>query len=129
MKELAQLKARIDKVFKPLTFNDKRHIYYWNGVKVFRSITKQVEEHVEKFDADKVVYGGKTLIQLSAAKQSKLRGVPVTEHELRHEWQTSCKTGQELGTETHDYMEYYDGLKIADTPQKVAGIKFHLITM
>lgn len=122
---LSNLQKRIYEPFKPLTFDEKKHIYYWYGEKVKKSVSAKVNEHCEKFEADKYVGNtGKTLIQLSAIKQSRLRGTTVTEHELRHEWQTTCKTGQELGTETHDYLEYYNGSKIADTPQKKAGVKF-----
>lgn len=121
---LPHLQKKILEPFKPLSFDAERHIYYWYGVRVKKSISAKVDEYVEKFDANKVLSNGMTLIQASAAKQSKLQGREITEHELRHTWQTMAKTGCELGTETHDYMEYYNGIKIPDTPQKIAGVKF-----
>lgn len=122
-----ELQKKISNVFKPLTFDEINHIYYWYGNKVTKSVSKKIEEHYEKFDANKIVrtkYGDKTILQLSAAKQTRLRGIEVTEHELMHEWQTTNKNACELGHETHDYMEYYNGIKLPDTPQKIAGVKF-----
>lgn len=121
---MLDLQKKILQPFKPLSFDEKRHVYFWYGVRVKKSVSAKVDEYVEKFDANKLLSNGKTLIQASAAKQSRLQGKTITEHELRHTWQTLAKTGCEIGTETHDYMEYYNGIKIPDTPQKVAGVKF-----
>lgn len=118
------LQKKILEPFKPISFDENRHIYFWYGQKVKKSVSAKVDEFVEKFDPNKVLSNGMTLIQASAVKQSRLQGKVITEHELMHSWQTMAKTGCELGTETHDYMEYYNGIKIPDTPQKVAGVKF-----
>lgn len=122
--DLVELQKKVYRPFLPLTFDEKRHIYYWYGKKVPKSVSAKVDQHVEKFDANKILGNGKTLIEASAAKHSKLEGKEVTTHELMHRWQTAAKTGCELGTETHDYLEYYNGTKIPDTPQKRAGVKF-----
>lgn len=122
---LKHLQNRILEPFKPLSFDEKKHIYYWYGKRVAKSVSAKVDEHVTKFDADeKIGRNGETLIELSARKHSRLQNREVTIHELRHNWQTAAKEGCELGTETHDYMEYYDGIKPANTPQKKAGVKF-----
>ena len=117
-------KKTIARIFKDLVFEEERHLYWLKG-KRLPSVTGILKKHEEVFDADKVISrSGKTLIELSAAKQTRLRGEQVSVHQLRHEWQTTCKDGCELGTETHDYMEYYNGIKHPDTPQKKAGVKF-----
>lgn len=121
---LLELQNKIYKPFKPLKFDEKKHVYYWYGNRVPKSVSAKVHEHEVPFDEFKRLGNGKTLIEACAAKQSRLQGREVSVHELRHTWQTTCKTGCELGTETHDYLEYYNGVKIPDTPQKVAGVKF-----
>jgi hypothetical protein len=125
------LQKKVLQPFLPLSFDEAKHIYYWYGHRINKSVSAKVEEHVDKFNADKVIgRNGETLIQLSARKQSRIQGKEITEHELRHTWQTAAKDGCEIGTETHDYLEYYNGTKIANTPQKKAGVKFlrHILT-
>lgn len=121
---LSDLQNKISTPFKPLSFNETRHLYYWNNRIVPKSVSRKVDEHCEKFDPNKIIYGTKTLIEASAAKQSRLRGTLITPHELKHEWQTTNKRACDLGHETHDYMEFYNGVKSPTTPQEKAGVKF-----
>lgn len=121
---LLDLQNKILLPFKDLHFDEKRHIYTLYNKKL-PSVSKIVEGYTHKFEADKVITrDGRTLIQLSAVKQSRLQGKEVTTHELRHQWQTLSKDGCDLGHETHDYLEYYNGLKIPTTPQQKAGVKY-----
>lgn len=107
-----QVRIKLSTVFSPLTFNEERHLYFWHGVRVEKSITRIVSEHAEPFDAD-----------YWAPKCIAKEGV-LTAHEVKHIWQTKSKEGCEIGHETHDYMEYYNGLKYPNTPQKKAGVKY-----
>jgi ATP-dependent exoDNAse (exonuclease V) beta subunit len=108
--------------FKALVFEEKRHIYTLYGRRL-PSVSKIVESYTEKFDANKKI-GDKTLIELCAAKQTRIQGKEITTHELKHQWQTMSQDGCDLGHETHDYLEYYNGIKTPTTPQQKAGVKF-----
>ena len=108
-----QLNRYIRKQFSPLTFERERHIYYWKGVKVPKSVSALVEEHADPFNEAK-------WLPICARKEK------MTEHELKHKWQTINQLACELGTETHDWMEKFTGLQTPSTPQQSAGVKFFL---
>lgn len=116
------IQTKLNTMFSDLFFDEQRHLYFLDGVNI-PSVSKLVESHAEKFNADKML-GDKTLIQRSAYKASREEGREVTEHELRHRWQTKNKEACDLGHETHDYLEYYEGLKTPTTPQQEAGVKY-----
>jgi len=101
----------ITKQFYSLTFEEKRHIYCWEGARVPRSVSALVEEHVPPFDKTK-------WLPICAKKEN------ISEHELEHRWQTINQLACDLGHETHAFMERYSGLQTPMTPQEQAGIKF-----
>lgn len=115
---------QIKQMFSGLSFDSRKHLYYWKGVRVPYSVSGLVDKLVNKFDPDKVVYGNKSLIQLSASKASRQEGREVSVHELRHKWQTTNKTACALGTSVHDFMEKFSGLETPRCPQEVAGVKY-----
>jgi len=45
---LTDLQKKILQPFKPLSFDETRHIYYWYGVRVKKSISAKVDEYVNK---------------------------------------------------------------------------------
>lgn len=101
---------RIDSVFSDLVFDEQRHLYFVKNTKL-PSVSSKVEAHAEKFDINKWA-------PICARKEG------ITEHEIRHKWQTINKDACELGHETHDYLEHFNGLKTPSTPQEKAGVKF-----
>lgn len=105
------LQDKLKAVFSDLKFDAEKHLYFWCGVRVKKSVTKLVEDHVPEFDE---AYW----LPRCAIKEG------LTEHELKHKWQTINKEACELGTETHDFLEHYNGLKSPSTPQQKAGIQF-----
>lgn len=111
-------------MFSDLTFDSQRHLYHWKGKIVPLSVSGLVERHVHKFDPHKIVYGGKSIVELSAAKASRNEGREISVHELQHSWQTINKNACELGTEIHAFMEEYTGLQTPKLPQERAGIQY-----
>lgn len=108
---IKHLQDKLKAVFSDLKFDPVKHIYYWQGQRVRKSVTGLVEHHVPPFDEAK-------WLPICARKEGK------TEHELKHEWQTINKEAKVLGTETHDFLEHYNGLKTPSTPQQKASIQF-----
>lgn len=106
-----QLRKKIEASFSDLTFDEKRHLYYWKGERVAKSVSGLVEEHEYPFDESK-------WLPICARKEG------ITEHELKHKWQTINIAACDLGHETHDFLEHYNGLQTPSTPQQEAGIKF-----
>jgi CRISPR/Cas system-associated exonuclease Cas4 (RecB family) len=104
------IQERIKTMFSDLIFDEQRHLYFV-GSRRLPSVSSKVEEHVEKFDEKK-------WLPICAKKEG------ITEHELKHRWQTINKSACDLGTDTHDYLEHYNGLKTASTPQEKAGVQF-----
>lgn len=108
---IVHTKEYINAMFSGLTFESQRHLYFWEGERVHKSITGLVEDHADEFDEAK-------WLPICAKKEG------MTEHELKHKWQTINKQGCELGSETHDFMEMYTGLETPSSPQQVAGIAY-----
>jgi hypothetical protein len=110
------VRARISHAFQDLVFEEKRHLYFVKGVK-YPSVSSRIEKHCVKTDFE-------AILPFSAAKASREEGREVTVHEMRHRWQTINKLACDLGHETHDYLEHYQGHKTPVTPQEEAGVKF-----
>lgn len=121
---LTDTQAKVLQMFSDLSFDSQRHLYFWKGYPVPYSVTGLVKQFVPKFNADKVIYNGKSIADLSAAKQSRETGVYVSAHELKRKWQLINSTACELGTKVHKFMENYTGLETPTLPQEVAGIKY-----
>ena len=107
----------IQQMFSDLTFDNQRHLYYWNNKKVPYSVSGIVNMFVPKFDMEKMSIS-------SAIKQSKETGVKVTAHELKHKWQTINQKACTLGTNVHDFLEKYTGIQTPRCSQEEAGIKY-----
>jgi hypothetical protein len=123
-----QIKERVLSIFSDLHFEEKRHIYTLDGV-IIPSVSKLVESHCDKFDADKKIttrYGTKTLIELSADKASREEGRIVTPGEIRNRWNKKRDDRCDIGHDTHSFMEYFDGSQRPLTPWQVAGVKFFM---
>lgn len=116
--------SKIIQMYSDLTFDSQKHLYYWKGNRVPYSVTGLVNKHAHKFDPDKIVYGDKSLIELSARKASRESGQTVTTHELRHKWQTINTTACDLGTKVHNFLERFTGLETPTCPQEVAGVSY-----
>lgn len=108
---ILNVKEHLQTEFQHLTFDEEKHIYYWNGIKVPKSVSAKVEEHIPPFDES-------YWLPICAAKEG------ITEHELRHQWLTTNITACELGTTVHKFLERYDGTQTPSLPQEVAGIHF-----
>lgn len=120
---LKELELKLSNAFKDLVFIEKTHQYFLDDENLI-SVSRKIDAHCEKFDADKPLGNGYTLIEASAKKQTRLRGETVTSEELRKEWVRTNKDACDLGHETHDYLEHFNGLKTPKTPQERAGVKF-----
>lgn len=104
------LQDKIKAMFSGLTYEDQRHLYFWEGIRVPKSVSAKVEEHEYPFDPK--------WYKICAKKEG------ITEHELRHKWQTINQTACDLGTETHNFLERYTGIETPKTEQQRAGIQF-----
>lgn len=107
---IQEVKIKLNTMFSGLQFESRRHLYYVEGENHI-SVSKKLEEFEHPFDEGK-------WLPLCAKKEK------ISEHELKHKWQTINKEACELGTETHDFLERYTGLETPKTPQQKAGIKF-----
>lgn len=110
------IQERISAMFSDLTFDEQRHLYFWKDKRVEKSVTKLVERHAPEFDE---AYW----LPRCAVKEG------LTEHELKHKWQTINKQACELGTETHDFLEHFNGVKTPSTPQEKAGVDYLKATL
>ncbi len=108
MKEIRQ---HIKQVFSGLQFEAHKHLYTLHGRPFYRSATKVVESFAPPFD------------EAYWAEVCALRD-GITVHEMIHQWQTINQLACELGTETHDFLEVWDGVRRPSTPQQLAGTKF-----
>jgi len=110
-----QIGTNAKKMFSPLKFEAKRHLYYImhsNGyMEYLPSVSSKVESYVPPFDMNK-------WLPLCARKEG------MSEAELAHKWQTINKLACDLGTETHKWLEKWDGFRTPNTPQKEAGVLF-----
>lgn len=125
---VSQFRERIFSAFSDLHFEERRHIYTLDGI-ILPSVSKLVESHCDKFDANQKIqtkYGTKTLVELSAAKTSREEGRTVTTGELLARWDKKRDLRCDIGHETHSFMEYFDGSQRPATPWQKAGVKFFL---
>lgn len=114
---ISQLQKKINTVFSDLTFDSRRHLYFWKGKVVPYSVSGLVEKHAPKFDTE-------LQLPYSAKKQTREREEPVSIDQLREEWRQTNIEACRLGTETHDFMEKFTGIETPTTPQQFAGIRF-----
>lgn len=110
------IKDKLGKAFTDLIFEVNTHTYCLHG-ELLISVSKKVESHYDKFDAAK-------MLPFSARKASLEESRDVTVGELAHRWQTINKTACDLGHETHDYLEAFEGIQTPSTAQQQAGVKF-----
>lgn len=106
-----EIQKRLFQVFSPLTFEEERHLYFWKNIRVPKSVSALVEDHADPFDEQ-------YWLPICARKEN------TTEHELRHKWQTINQLACDLGTDTHDFLQKYNGLQKPRTAQETAGINF-----
>lgn len=104
-------------MFSDLTFDEKRHLYYWKGQRVPFSVTGLVKKFVPPFDEAK-------FLPLSAAKLSRETGEIVSQHELKRRWQLTNTTACDLGTKVHKFLEDYTGIEKPTCGQEIAGIQY-----
>src|SRR5690349_15930537 len=101
---------RINTMFADLNFESQRHLYFVNGL-IYPSVSSKVEGHVAKVDFEKI-------LPHCARKEG------VTVDELRERWKKTNKDACQLGTETHEFLEEFDGLQSTTTAFQEAGVKF-----
>lgn len=111
---IEQVKQQIVRAYSKLRYEDGVHLYFWDGVRVSKSVSAKVKELVPPFDE---VYWAKWCTQ-----KEEYNG--MTEHEIIYQWQTIRKQAAELGTDTHDFLEHFTGHQNPRSPQERAGIKF-----
>lgn len=108
---------KLNTVFSDLRFDGQRHLYFVKG-KNFPSVSKLVELHAPKFDAD-------LWLPRSVDKYNRENPTtPKTIAQLRQEWRKTNEDACDLGHETHDFMEKFTGIQTPKTPQQEAGVKF-----
>lgn len=107
---MKQVQKNLNSLFKDLIFEPVRHTYFRQG-RYLPAVSNKVKEYVPEFD--------EAYWLPRCAKKEK-----VTEHELKHRWQTINTTACELGTRVHIFLENYTGLQTPSLPQEIAGIKF-----
>lgn len=108
---ITETQQRLLHMFSSLSFDEKRHLYFWNDVQIPKSVSGKVAEHYAPFEEKKVIYGS-------------ARKLNVTVPELRRTWHKTSKDACEMGTETHNFMENFSGIETGDSPQKKAGVQF-----
>lgn len=112
----SKLQNQINTMFSDLKFDSQRHLYYVHS-KPYISVSRKVEQHAPKFEAN-------LILPYSAEKQTRIREKPVSIEELREEWRQINEEACRLGHETHDFMESFTGIETPVTPQQKAGVKF-----
>lgn len=107
---MKELQKKLNTMFSDLLFESQRHLYFLDN-RSLRSVSKTVETYYPPFDEAK-------WLPIIARRDR------VTEQELKHKWQTINITACDLGHETHDFLEHYNGLQTSSSPQQAAGIKY-----
>lgn len=105
-----QVEERIYKLFSPLKFYESNHTYRLDS-NILPSVSKLVSNHAYPFDKEK-------WLKICARKEQ------ITEQELDYKWKTYNKERCDLGTNTHKFMEEYDGYQVPNSPYEEAGIKY-----
>lgn len=108
------IKHKVNSFFSELSFIEDKHLYFINksgSLLNLPSVTSKVESFVIPFDTEEV-------LPYSAKKQGK------TVEILRKEWQHINENACLLGTNTHRFLETYNGLQSPSTPQEEAGLKY-----
>lgn len=113
---MIDIQQKLKNAFSELNFDQKRHLYFLEGENL-PSVSKLVESHAEKFDE---AYW----LPKKTAKLRRTTEPNITEHELKHRWQTKNQLACDLGHTTHDFLENYTGIESPVLPQQIAGIKF-----
>lgn len=107
---IEEVKNKILQMFSDLNFDKQRH-FYFIGTQSYPSVSSKVNSHAEKFNEKK-------WLRSCAPKRG------LTENQLKQQWDTKRDVACERGTDTHDYLEQFDGLRHANTLQKKAGVLF-----
>lgn len=107
---LKTLQDKIKMVFSDLTFDKQRHLYFLEGENL-PSTSKKVQGHEEEVDFE-------AILPWCAIKEK------VTVDELRETWRQTNKTACDLGHDTHDFLEVYNGLQVPNNGHELAGINF-----
>lgn len=114
---MSTLITKLNTVFSDLKFDSQRHLYFVKG-KNFPSVSRLVESHSPKYDAE-------LWLPRSVDKYNRENPTtPKTIAQLRQEWKKINEDACDLGHETHDFMERFTGVQTPKTPQQKAGVKF-----
>lgn len=110
MKELLN---QIENTFPKLSFDEQSHSYYLDGKKLKTSVSKEIEDFYEKFDAE-------TVSARMAQYDSR------SAEEIRESWSVNTKEACDNGTRVHYFGEHYpfDRTLIPSCGQEIAIKKF-----
>lgn len=108
----AEIKKHISASFSNLIFDEKYHIYTnkVTGMK-YPPVTRLVEGHADPFNAE-------AMLPYSAKKEG------MTVDELRRKWSLINTTALDIGTNTHEFLEKFNGSQTPSNGYEEAGIKF-----
>lgn len=97
-------------MFSDLIFEDRRHLYFVDNV-IYPSVSSLIKKHEVPVDWDQML--------IYCANKEKCEP-----HELKNKWNDKKDTALELGTNTHNFLEMYEGIQTPKTNQEKAGVKF-----
>lgn len=100
----------IKAMFSDLIFEEQRHLYFVDDIP-YPSVSKLVSEHAPKFNAE-------FILPHSAKKNN------TTVPELRKKWKDYNKERCDIGTNTHSFLEKYNGLQTPRNGYEQAGASF-----
>lgn len=105
-----KIKNKLEWMFSDLEFEDERHLYFLNGV-MFPSVSSLIKKHETFVDFKQI-----------ARNIARRDGVPV--EQVLEKWEKKKDDACELGSETHNYAEFYDGTQIPTNLLQTAAKKF-----
>lgn len=112
MLRTAQIVKHITTAFSNLVFDEKYHTYTNKIVGTrYPPVTSLVEGHANPFDAE-------AMLPHSAKKEG------VTIDELRRKWSLINTTALDIGTNTHKFLEKFNGSQTPSNGYEEAGVKF-----
>lgn len=125
---ISLLQDKINTMFSDLTFEDRRHLYYWKGEIVPNSVSALVEKHAPKFDEEFMlphsVKKYNRNLEADEIRNKDMQAPAMTVEMLRKQWAYIRDEACRNGIETHAFMEKFTGIQTPTSMYQRAGIKF-----
>lgn len=107
---IEQIKNKVEWMFSDLVFEEGKHLYFVNGSH-FPSVSSLIKKHETYVDFD-------SISKAVAIRDNK------SQKQVQKEWTKIKDDACALGTETHNYAEFYDGTQEPKNDLQRAAKKF-----